>query len=907
MKNQKSHTEETTATASAKFNWLPIVAAIVLFALITLMYFLPIISENKILQQGDIVQGKGASKELIDFRTQKHSEALWTNSMFSGMPAFQISVYYHGNIAQYIDKILSLGFPHPSQLLFIAFVGFFLLLLAMDVSPWLSIAGAIAFGLSSYNLILLDAGHNSKLAAIGYMPMVLAGVLMVFRQRKYLFGAVVAALAVSLEVRSNHLQISYYLFLILLALGITELINTFLKKEWKHFLTATGVLMIAAVFGVLSNLSLLWSTSEYAAETIRGKSELSSNTQSKGGLDEDYAFQWSFGKMESLTAIIPNMYGGVSGSPVSESSATYAALQKQGFSGQQLQQYSQQMPLYWGDQPFTSGPVYLGAICVFLFVLGMFLLKDRMRWWLFGISALAVMLSWGHNFLWFNNLFFTYFPVYNKFRTVTMIMVIPQLCVPLLGIITLNEIIRRKIDAAVVIKKLLYSLYITGGICLLFALAGSAFFDFKGSGDAQYPQWLVDALIKDRASLLQMDALRSLVLILLSAGAIWMFVKNRLSGTITIAALSLLVFFDQFSVGKRYLNDDKFVTKSDYDNYYEPTQADQQILRDNSLDYRVLNTTSNTFNDSRTSYLHKSIGGYHAAKLRRYQEIIENHINKQNTAVLDMLNTHWYIMSAGKDKQPMARPNYNALGNAWFVDSVMLVASADEELNRIGNMYEVTPLDGASFTVNGKASGKTLIGNHDKVKIADADFDAAQFGFGKDEVETFDVSSRINKETNASEKYVVKADSSSAGKFTAQLVYSFNPRAYTVVDKRFAEQLKNFSPAPDSTRTIQLKLYEPNHLIYESNSAAGAIAVFSEIYYAKGWNATVDGKPADYFRCNYILRGMKLPAGRHTIEWKFEPVSYYTGEKIAMASSALILLLFFGVVGMEVMKGRKKE
>ncbi|TSA51805.1 MAG: hypothetical protein D4R43_00210, partial [Sphingobacteriales bacterium] len=351
MKNQKTNSVASAETASAKINWLPIVTAIVIFAVITFLYFSPMLIDGKAIQQGDIVQGKGASNELSDYRKANDKEALWTNSMFGGMPAFQISTVYNGNLARYIDKILTLGFPHPSQLIFIAFVGFFLLLLTLDISPWLSIGGAIAFGLSTFNLILIDAGHNSELGAIGYMPMVIAGVLFVFRKKKYLLGGVITALAVSLEVKSNHLQIAYYLFFILLALGITEFVNTVLKKDWNHFLKAVGVLVIAAVFGVLSNLSMLWSTQEYGNETIRGKSELSSNTQSKGGLDEDYAFQWSFGKMESLTMLIPNFYGGSSGAPLSETSATAKAMQAQGMEGEQLNGYLKQMPLYWGDQP----------------------------------------------------------------------------------------------------------------------------------------------------------------------------------------------------------------------------------------------------------------------------------------------------------------------------------------------------------------------------------------------------------------------------------------------------------------------------------------------------------------------------------------------------------------------------
>ncbi len=909
MKNQSpSSTSAKAETTNSKITWLPIVTAILVFAVITFLYFSPMLIDGKTIQQGDILQGKGASKELADFRKTNGSEALWTNSMFGGMPAFQISTVYNGNLGRYIEKVLTLGFPHPSQLIFIAFVGFFLLMLALDISPWLSIAGAIAFGLSSYNLGLIEAGHNSKIGAIGFMPMVIAGVLLVFRKRKYLIGGVIAALAVSLEVKANHIQIGYYLFFILIALGITEFIHTVLKKEWKHFLTACGVLLIAAILGVASNLSLLWTTQEYAAETIRGKSELTSNTQSAGGLDKDYALQWSYGKMESFTMLIPGFMGGSSSVALAENSATGKALQAQGASGEELKNYLKQMPMYWGDKPFTSSTVYLGAIVMFLFVLGMLLLNDRLKWWLFGISVTATFLAWGHNFEWFSDLFFYYVPAYNKFRVVEMILIIPQVCVPILAFVTLDAIMRRKMETELAIKKLLLAVYITGGMCLVFVLLGSMFFDFKAAGDARYPDWLVKSLMEDRASFLQTDALRSLVFILLAASVLWLYLKNKLNHTLAVAAFSLLIFIDLFPVGKRYLNNDNFVSKSDYDNYFQPSQADQQILQDQSLDYRVLNTASNTFNDSRTSYYHKSVGGYHAAKLRRYQELIENHISKQNTAVIDMLNTRYYIFSGGKDKPEQAQFNPQAMGNCWFVDSVMVVANADEELNRIGKMYEVESLDGSNFTVNGNETKKAMVGNHDNVLIGEAKFDAANFGLSSGISDTFGISSRINKETGDQEKQVVKSDATSGKKFTARLVYNFNPRRYAVVDKRFENQLKGFaSTGIDSSRNIKLLSYQPNHLNYESSSAKESIIIFSEIYYSHGWDAYVDGKPADYFRCNYVLRGMKLPAGNHKIEFKFEPDSYYTGEKIAMASSALILLIFFGVMGMEIMKWRKER
>ncbi|HAP00571.1 MAG TPA: hypothetical protein DCQ93_01485 [Bacteroidetes bacterium] len=906
MKDHKENKADSHSTdhaaPSSKINWLPYAVSILSFVAITFLYFSPMFTNNMALEQSDIIQGQGASKELADYRAANGKEALWTNSMFGGMPSYQVSTVYHGNFLRYIDSILSGGFPHPAELMFIMLLGFFFLLLAFEVNPWLSIIGAIGFSLSTYNLTLFDAGHNSKLGAMGYMPMVLAGTVMVYRNKKYLLGGVLTALAVSLEVKANHLQIAYYLFFILLAYSISELVQAIIKKGWKHYITASAVLVIAGVFGVLSNLSLLWTTSEYAGETIRGKSELTTNTKSSGGLDEDYALQYSYGKMESLTLLIPGFYGGSNGENLGSNSSTEKTLKEKGIPDENITNFVHRAPLYWGELPITSGPAYFGAIICFLFVLGMFLIKDNIKWWLLGICGLALMLAWGYHFKWLSDIFFHYFPAYNKFRTVEMILVIPQLCVSLFAVLTLNAIIRKNYDPAKVARQIQYSFYITGGICLFIAVLGSTFFDFTGLSDSSYPDWLVKALKEDRISLMRMDSFRSLIFISLAFGAIWFYVKGKISSSILIASVTLLTFIDLFMVGKRYLNDDKFTDKSALQNYFQPSQADQRILMDKSPDFRVLNLTGNPFNDGTTSYFHKSVGGYSAAKLRRYQELYDYQIQKQNISIVDMLNTRYMIVSEGENKPPQAQPNYGALGNCWFVDSVKVVADADEELNRIGNMYEVAALDGKSFTINGKQISKAIIGNHDKASIEGADLDFSRYGFSLEQSDTFSVSMRMNKETGKEENYITKTDSSGRGSFSSTLIYTFHPKTFAVVDKRFESQVKSFIPSVDSARNIRLVSYQPNDLVYESNSSKEGIAVFSEIYYNKGWNVWVNDKPAEYFRCNYVLRGMKLPAGKNKIEWKFEPTSYFTGEKIAMVSSVIILLLLIGVVGMEMRK-----
>ncbi|HYV91981.1 MAG TPA: YfhO family protein [Chitinophagales bacterium] len=808
---------------------LPHIIAVVVFAVITIAYFSPMILDNKVIEQGDILQGKGMSKELVDYREKTHGhEALWTNSMFGGMPAFQISVFYHGNLLLYIDKILSLGFPHPSQLPFQAMICFYILLIVMGVSPWLAIAGGIAYSLGTYNLFSLVAGHNSKEHAIALIPLFVAGIILL-RSKNYWRGIILTAIGLSLQVAANHLQITFYLMLLMVVYGIVEAVYAFREKNLKNLFIIGGVGVAAAIFSVLTNLSLLWSTYSYVPSTIRGPSELTSNKQSSGGLDHDYAFQWSYGKMETFTLLIPNFYGGASDAKLSENSNLGKLLDQYQASPAQKKQYLSRAPMYFGDQPFTGGPVYAGAIVCFLFVFGLMMVKDRTRWWLLSISVLAIFLAWGRNFQWFSDIFFYHFPGYNKFRTVYMILVLVQFAFPLLGILLLNKILNHEYDKKELITKLKYSLFITGGVCLLFALFGSLFVSFKGASDAQLAsqQPVLDAIIADRKSLLRMDSFRSLAFILVAAGLIWMYVTDRVKQNIFLGGIIVLMFADLFFVGERYLNSDAFVNKSDYDQYYLPSQVDDLISKDQSKDYRVLNLAANTFNDAKTSYFHKSVGGYHAAKLRRYQEIIEHQLSNDSTrhspypfnkSVVDMLNTK-YIIVSNKQQGEQVAPNPQAMSNAWFVESIRMVNSADEEMAALN---------------------------------------------------------------------------------------TFNPSTSVIIDKRFSAQINGLTASRDSTASITLESYEPNDLVYKSKSSKENVVVFSEIYYQPGWDVLIDGKKADHFRCNYILRGMRVPAGDHTIEFKFEPQSYFMGEKVAYASSGILVLLLLGVVGLEIFNRRKK-
>lgn len=804
----------------------PHVVAVLVFVFVNLLFFSPMVLDNKMIQQSDIIHYKGVAKELGDYYEKHGKTTLWTNSQFGGMPTFQMGAKYEGNLIQYIEKFAALGFPHPSQLLLFAFLGFYILLILLGISPWLAIGGALAYGLGSYNLILLEAGHTSKLHAIGILPLATAGIIML-RQGRFLWGAVVTAIALSLQIYANHLQITYYLMMLILIYGVVELIAAIRSKNFRHLWLAGGLAVVCTLFAVLSNLSNLWSTYEYLPSTIRGPSELTSNKESSGGLDKDYAMGWSYGKMESFTLLIPDFNGGSSNSKLGTDSKLAELLRQFQAPAAQVSSYLNNAPTYWGDQPFTSGPVYVGAIICLLFLWGMLVVKEHWKWWILASSVIALLLAWGKNFEWFSDLFFYYFPGYNKFRVVSMILVLIGFTFPFMGFMTLSKVMKGEYDKDFLLSRLKISVYITGGLCLLFAVAGPSLFSFHGANDEQLQKEVVGAILEDRKSLLRADAIRSLLFILAGAGLIWFYLQQRINKNLLTAGIVLLVFFDLFTVGKRYLDSTDFISKSEYNSYFAPTQADLLIQKETSQDYRVFNLATSPTADSRTSYFHKSLGGYSAVKLRRYQEIIEQQLTKADTTkqtgfpfnkdVVDMLNAKYIIFKSGDKEQVL--PNTAALDNAWFVNKVRMVENADEEMKALND---------------------------------------------------------------------------------------FVPAETVLIDKRFADQLTGYVPVVDSAASIMLKTYEPNFLTYTSSSKAEQLAVFSEIYYQPGWDAFIDGKPAAHFRCNYILRGMRIPAGNHTIEFKFEPASYYTGEKIAMAGSGLILLFLAGLIGKEFMN-RKKE
>jgi hypothetical protein len=672
-------------------NLLPYFAAIIIFLIVTLAYLSPIM-EGKSLRQSDTMSWTGAAKEILDFRTANNGEEpLWTNSMFGGMPAYMISLLTpSNNIIAFFGNAMSLfSLPSPANMIFLYFIGFFILLLVLRVNPWLSIIGALAFGFSTYFFIILEAGHNTKALAIGYMAPVFAGIILAMRG-KYLWGAVLTALFLALEIKMNHIQMTYYLMILVLIYMLFELYQKIKDKQILGFIKASTALLFSVIIAVSINVTNLWTSYEYSKETIRGKSELTSNSDVKTkGLDMDYATQWSYGVDETFTLLIPDFKGGSSSGKLGESSEAYSVLKQNGVPN--IKQITSQMPLYWGSQPFTSGPVYAGAIFVFLFILGLFIVKGPMKWTLLTATILSIALSWGKNFMPLTQFFFDYFPMYSKFRAVASILVIAELTIPLLGILALNNIFSKKVDKSEVLKWGKISLYITGGLCLIFALGGSSFFTFRSAADAQlpYPEWLMDAIVADRKSNFTMDAWRSLGFILATAALIWAFVENKLKIGYAITALMLLVLIDMIPVNKRYFDNSNFTSKRNVEVPFQATAEDLMILEDKDPNYRVYNITINPFNDASTSYFHKSIGGYHGAKLRRYQDLIEYHISKNNMKVLNMLNTKYFIVPDA-NKAPQVQRNIAALGNAWFVENYKLVENPDSEITALSNFEPAT-------------------------------------------------------------------------------------------------------------------------------------------------------------------------------------------------------------------------
>jgi len=667
---------------------VPHILAMAVFLLITAIYFQPLFQGKKVYQ-GDIVNYTGMSQEINDFRAETGEEALWTNRMFGGMPAYQISHQTPSNLTVFVDKILSFNFPRQASFVLLAFIGFYILLITMGVSPALAIVGALGYGLSTYLFIIIEAGHNTKAHAMAYVAPVIAGVLLTYKG-KLLKGAALTSLFLALQFRANHVQISYYLLMILIIFALFEFASAYKENRLKPFFKASLLLVFAALLGIGANIEKLWSTYDYGKYSTRSESELTidgDQSNKTSGLNKDYATSWSYGKMETFNLMIPNFMGGASGSELSTDSETYKVLKKNRVP--KVKNVIKRMPTYWGAQPFTSGPVYIGAIMCFLFVFGAFLVKGRLKWWLLTCTLLSFALAWGNNMMWFTDLFLDYVPGYNKFRTVSMILVIAEFTIPFLGFLALREVLSDKLDKNDFLASLKYAVGITGGLCLAFALVGPYLFSFSSLSDGQYPDFLVSALEIDRASLLRSDSLRSLLFILLAAGSIYLYHTKKIKLLAFVGVLGFLVLADMLPVNKRFLNSEDFVKAKKMDQPFQKTPVDIQILADTELNFRVYNTTERLDAGARTSYFHNNLGGYHGAKLKRYQELMDMQISRGNASVINMLNTK-YIIRKGGSGNLLASINPARLGAAWFVNSTTIVNDADDEMNQLSSFIPET-------------------------------------------------------------------------------------------------------------------------------------------------------------------------------------------------------------------------
>ena len=668
---------------------LPFLIAIVVFVLISLAYFSPVL-EGKKLFQSDIAQFKGVSKEIVDFRTEHDKEPYWTNRVFGGMPAYNVSAYYPHNYIKKVDQLLRF-LPRPADYLFLYFLGFFILLYVLKVEWKLAIVGALAFGFSTYLIIIFGAGHNAKAHAIAYMPVVLAGILSVFK-RNYLIGFVLTALGMALEINASHPQMSYYLMFMVIILGLIYLVDTLKEKTLPHFVKSIIILFAAVFIAIGVNATSLLATQEYAKESTRSKSELTikpdgtSKQDITTGLTKEYITEYSYGILETFNILIPRFYGGGSRENLGKDSETYIFL-KDKIGRTQAKSFVENLPTYWGTQTYVEAPAYIGAVLIFLFVLGLFSVKGNLKKWLLAATVFSILLSWGKNFPALTNFFIDHVPLYNKFRAVSSIQVIAELAIPLLAILTVNKFLKDKNDKESQLKYLKYATIGVGGLTLLFTLFGSSLFSFESLRDTGLEQQLPgfsDAIIADRKSLFFKDSLRSFLLIIISAGLLWAFLKGKINRNATIIVFAVLILIDLVVVDKRYVNNDDFVSKKQQEIPFQATIINKEILKDKSH-YRVINWVVNPMNDGSTSYFHNSIGGYHAAKPRRYQELFEFQIAKNNIEVWNMLNTKYIIFPDNQGEERLQQ-NYEANGNAWFVNEVEFVDTTDEEIKGLDSL-----------------------------------------------------------------------------------------------------------------------------------------------------------------------------------------------------------------------------
>ena len=799
----------------------PHAIAILGFIFISLIYFYPVLQGKKIAQS-DIAQYTGMAKEQIDFRASENSEPYWTNSAFGGMPTYQLGANYPHEYINKLDSALRI-LPRPADYLFLYFLGFYVLLLVLKADPLKAFFGALAFGFSTYLIIILGVGHNAKAHAIAYMPLVVAGVLLVF-QRRFLVGGLLTMFAAALELNANHPQMTYYLLFLILIITAFYIYKQLKDKEYKSLFTAFGIFVIAGILAIGANATSLLATAEYAKYSTRGKSELTfspdgSKSTSDNAMTHDYITEYSYGIAESFNLISPRIFGGSNGENIGANTNMYEFLIGKSVPEDQAKEFVSSMPAYWGDQPIVAAPAYIGAVVFFLCLVALFLDKRKIKYVFVAGTVVSLILSWGKNFPILTDFFIDTIPMYNKFRAVSSIQVILELCIPVLAIMGLQSFFKE--EKAQQLK----GLYLSGGVffgIIAFLIAIKSQFSFSGESDAYYLQnygsEFINALKEDRKSLYSADLLRSGFLVLLAFGLLWFFVKNKISKSTAVILVGIIMISDLFFIDKNYVNAKSFVSPSEVDVPFQPTASDLEILRDTSH-YRVFEVDGN-MSSARASYFHQSIGGYSAVKPRRMQQLFDYQIAKNNMEVLNMLNTKFIIQTDKEGKEfPTYNPNHN--GNAWFVQMVKFVNSPDQEMKALDSLD----------------SKKVVVVNQ------------PEFGpFFKGDITSFNV---------------------------------------------------------DSTATIQLLSYQPNHLKYVSNNSNPGVAVFSEMYYADGWNATIDGESASHFRADYALRSIKIPAGKHSIEFKFEPQVVKTGSTIALISFILMILLLGIAIYMEQKKANQ--
>ncbi len=670
----------------------PYFVAIVAFILISVAYFSPILEGKKIFQS-DIMHFTGMAKDINDFRAENDAEPYWTNAAFGGMPTYNLSILYPNDYVKKFDGFLRF-LPRPADYLFLYLLGFFILLTVLKVEYKLAILGALAFGFSTYFIIILGVGHNSKAHAIAYMPIVLAGILMVL-QRNYLWGFLLTAVAMSLEIKASHPQMTYYLFFVVLILGVFYLIEAFKERQLPDFFKSIAILVVAVVLAIGTNATSLLATKEYVSHSTRGKSELTINPDgsskvASSGLSKEYITDYSYGVLETFNLFIPRFMGGGNYENVGLDSNIYNFL-KDRTDPSQAKEFAEFAPMYWGKQPIVEAPAYIGAVLVFLFVLGLFLVKGKLKKWLVGVVVFSILLSWGKNLNFLTNFFIDYVPMYNKFRAVSSIQVIAELAVPLLGILGLNELFNKSNTTEIKLKALKNSFFIAGGIALIFTLLGTNLFDFEGLRDASYDQLLpglLENIVADRKAIFFSDSLRTLIFVVISAGVLWLFIKEKLNKNYAIIVLGAIILFDLVSVDRRYVNNADFKSAREIQKPFIASEIDREILKDKSY-YRVANFIVDPMNDGSTSYYHNSIGGYHAAKLERYQELYDFQISKNNIEVLNMLNTKYFVFEDGSNRETVQQ-NPEPNGNTWLINTIKIANNANEEILALDSLKTKT-------------------------------------------------------------------------------------------------------------------------------------------------------------------------------------------------------------------------